>query len=60
MISLILVSKLLILVKTKYNNVIEKKLGQGNMENRKQQKRRLQETTTTTKKNSNRIAMVVI
>lgn len=59
MISLILVSKLLILVKTKYNNVIEKKLGQGNMENRKQQKRRLQETTTT-KKNSNRIAMVVI
>lgn len=52
MISLILVSKLLILVKTKYNNVIEKKLGQGNMENRKQQKRRLQETTTTTKKNS--------
>lgn len=59
MISLILVSKLLILVKTKYNNVIEKKLGQGNMENRKQQKRRLQETTTK-KKNSNRIAMVVI
>lgn len=59
MILLVLVNKLLILVKTKYNNVIEKrKLGQGNVENRKQQKRRLQETTTT--KNSNRIAMVVI